>query len=242
MPTAFVGGLVVASAVWLTVFLVLQTANTTQIRGGVDSEALTARALRPLTRRGYVHRDHVPIPHQSSRGSGPRAWSDVDHLVVGVDRAWALETKWRSGGWGEDDLAGPAAQARDAARAAGHLLRSLKHGVPVEPVVVVWGRLAPGLELPRRVGDVQVLHGSGLARWRGERDRVPSEEREAMDAVASGLDRALVQRDQASTAGAEPGAFYVRTGPAALFDRMAWVLIVGAGAFVAAVLIVALRS
>lgn len=119
-------------------------------RLGAEGERRTAKALRPLTRRGWTLVNDV----QTERGN-------IDHILVGPAGVFLLETKNLGGivsvergvlavRWREDPdhgyeapRVGPRARAL-AAQLAERLTGSGMPNVWVQPIVVVWGDFPQG--------------------------------------------------------------------------------------------------
>lgn len=119
-------------------------------RQGAEGEKLTAKALRPLTRRGWALANDI----QTKRGN-------IDHILVGPAGVFLLETKNLGGivsvergvlsvRWREDPDDGyEARQVAPAARAlAAQLAERLREfampNVWVQPIVVLWGDFPQG--------------------------------------------------------------------------------------------------
>jgi Nuclease-related domain len=124
------------------------------------SEQWTAHALRGLRRRGWQLVNHFAL-----------GVDDIDHVVIGPSGAFAIETKWSSSSWqshfGEQRQRQAIAQARRNARSLRlwHPFKSCQ--IPVQPVVVFWGRdkTWPAEHRVRVVEGVMVVVGDELRPW-----------------------------------------------------------------------------
>jgi hypothetical protein len=121
---------------------------------GVDAERWTAAELAKLDSRVWTVFHDVPIDE-----------GNVDHVVVGPGRVFAIETKWTSvGGKYVKKCAGQAAWA------AGKLAKGLRNrGVSREvvPLLVMWG---PGVadelgKRPTMEGRTRVMAGAHSKVW-----------------------------------------------------------------------------
>jgi hypothetical protein len=91
---------------------------------------------------------------------------DIDHVLIGPGGAFAVETKWSATSW-RSDYARP--RLRDAVAQAQRNARALRlwhpfksRGVPVHPVLVLWGGGAAKWaehERIRVIDDVTVIAG-----------------------------------------------------------------------------------
>jgi hypothetical protein len=166
MPNDFLAGAAVGGgvvtlpgAVWI---LTTQMTGTAARTMGVEAEQWTADALRRLTRRGWRLVNHVALKRE-----------DIDHVLLGLGGAYAVETKWNSAwasAYGRERVAAGIVQARKNARdlTIWHAFKSL--GIAPRPVLVLWG---PGLskwgqaERIREIDGVTVVIGAALAEWAG---------------------------------------------------------------------------
>jgi hypothetical protein len=151
---AFVAGLLVGGLGLLWNAFLVSQGIAQRLMGG-DAEEWTAAELKKLDRRWRVFHD-VPLQ-----------WGNVDHVVVGPGRIYAVETKWTSSRGGEQFLR-PA--AKQAARQADELsadLRDLGCGEEVLPLLVVWGGgVADSLgEKPKLWDDTRVVAGPHSSVW-----------------------------------------------------------------------------
>jgi hypothetical protein len=165
MPNAFMQGLVVGAAlvaapvsVWV---LAVQITGSAPIMMGDQAEQWTAQELRPLHRRGWLLINHFSL-----------GVNDIDHVLLGPGGAFVVETKWSGSTW-ESGLG--TQRQRDAARQADLRARSLRlwhpfksRGIPVTPLVVLWGRGLSSWSAPhqiRQIDSVTVLAGPALREW-----------------------------------------------------------------------------
>lgn len=123
---------------------------------GADAEQWTASELEKLDPRWEVFHD-VPLSR-----------SNVDHVVIGPGRVYAIETKWTARNDTERFLNGATRQAARQATELGEQLRAHGAGRQVRPLLVVWG---PGMakrlgERPKAVNGVPVLAGPHSNVWR----------------------------------------------------------------------------
>lgn len=189
-------------------------------RQGAEGEKRTAKALRPLTRRGWALVNDV----DTGRGN-------IDHILVGPAGVFLIETKNLGGivsvergalavRWREDPDDGyEARQVAPRARAlAAQLAERLKEsGLPsvwVQPIVVLWGDFPQGFV---QSDGVAWVAGKRLASMLAERPTVFSKEKsdEVMAVLRSSLrswselgerlsSKAPVSRAQPSSATASP--------------------------------------
>lgn len=124
---------------------------------GGTAEQWTTDALRKLPRRSWAVVDDITFEK-----------GNVDHVVVGPGRLYAVETKWMSGSGPEGSWARrAAAQAEENASRIGRLLRSSGLEREVVPVLVVWGRGAKFFEGRREFfGSTRVVAGYDAEDWR----------------------------------------------------------------------------
>ncbi|WP_404384215.1 NERD domain-containing protein [Knoellia locipacati] len=152
-----VAGVVATSYFWM-VFMValLQTYPTTV---GEWGESFTRELLKG---RGFDWPivDDVPLERRN-----------VDHVAVSPSAILAIETKFIGAGrhWETDSYRESAMQgARSSARSVSLILRSRGMvGLPVQPVLMLWGPAAP--KLPggwTEVDGVHVVSGSNPEAWR----------------------------------------------------------------------------
>lgn len=123
---------------------------------GAEAEQWTATELAKLDHRWSVFHD-VPL-----------ARSNVDHVVIGPGRVYAIETKWTSATNVDRFVKGASWQAKRQAAELAAELRARGAGRQVLPLLVVWG---PGIaaqlgEKPKLINDVRVVSGRHAAVWR----------------------------------------------------------------------------
>lgn len=159
----FAAGASTVALLWITSSL-LDLDGTARLRSAAEAERWTSSAFRRLRSDGWYVVDSIPFDG-----------FDVDHVAVGPEGVWVLETKntnvpWRVTATG---LEGPyrdcLRQVHENARTIRLLLKSRGVDVPVVPTLVVWGRGAPHLSGGRaNVDDVVVLCGKQAKEWRSE--------------------------------------------------------------------------
>lgn len=122
---------------------------------GADAELWTADELAKLNPRKWTVFHDVPL-----------RFGNIDHVIVGPGRTYAVETKWTAsvGRY----LDGAIAQASRQAKALSTLLREQGVMRDVLPILVVWGpgsadALGPA---PTLEGDVRVVAGRSAGTWR----------------------------------------------------------------------------
>ncbi|MCC5948218.1 MAG: NERD domain-containing protein [Nitriliruptoraceae bacterium] len=157
------------------VFLSLGLGNRSM---GADAEQWTACELEKLDRRWKVFHD-VPLSR-----------SNVDHVVVGPGRVYAIESKWTARSDVERFLNGASRQAARQARELSEQLRAYGASRDVRPLLVVWG---PGMatrlgEKPTAINKVPVVAGPHSEIWRermnGALDRLEAD-RPAIQALTA---------------------------------------------------------
>lgn len=162
MPTSFLQGLVAGGflvggigALWT---LTVQVTGTAPVMMGDTAESWTAMELRRLQSQGWRIINHFVL-----------AKDDLDHVAIGPGGAFVVETKWSGSPWdshfGRSRVQAAVAQAKANARSLGlwHPMKSL--GIPVQPVVVLWGGGAKREEGIARVDGVLVITGNALRIW-----------------------------------------------------------------------------
>lgn len=180
----FVAGLMLGLlGFFLMVFLVAAGIATRQMGGA--AEQWTAQVLEHLDRRlWYVAHD---VPFDSF---------NVDHVLVGPGRIYAIETKWTA--WHDDPRFRDAAvkQAERASRKLRLLLHSLDLQREVIPLVVVWGPGTSEMSAdPTWLGGVGIVAGAHANVWLSKLQmsgQGVARDLEAQKAVA----RFIVLRDQ----------------------------------------------
>lgn len=123
---------------------------------GAEAEQWTAAELGKLDHRWSVFHD-VPLSQ-----------SNVDHVVIGPGRVYAVETKWTARSDLDRFLKGATWQAARQATELSAELRDRGAGREVRPLLVVWG---PGIaerlgEKPQAVSNVPVVAGRHSKVWR----------------------------------------------------------------------------
>lgn len=153
--------------------------GTYHLRAANDAEGWTAAELRKLRRRGWKAVNSIPFESR-----------DVDHVLVGQGKVYAIDTKYSDSdielSKGRAQVRGWADKARTSARSARLLLR-FQHGlssVEVLPVVAVWGPEVKGA--PCEVDGVIVLTARDLVSW-FSREVEPRECAEQTDSVIRAL-------------------------------------------------------
>lgn len=166
----FAGGFITASTVALIWYGL--AIHFLQRDMGATAEEWTTQALRKLDRKSWSVIDDIPFED-----------GNVDHVVVGPGRIYAVETKWMSNS-GRDGVWAKSA-ASQAAASAGRirrLLRSIGLEREVVPVLVIWGDGAKPFEGRRQFfGDTRVVSGYVADDWRG---RMAASGRGEFDGVA----------------------------------------------------------
>jgi hypothetical protein len=212
----FALGLIVASAVWAVAGHVTRIAGASSYLLGSQGELWTADELRPLLGRGWRVMHHVPID---------MAKADVDHVLVGPSGVYAVETKTSTRTWNVADpdpwLTKHLQQARYNAQQTRRLLQGRAQvRTEVRPLLVLWGESAAG---PTLVDGVEVVAGRDLTRWLESQPplELPIE---AVDAIATGLERHIELADK--TSGSER-SLLVDIGPFEI-ARQLWLGVIGA--------------
>lgn len=138
-------------------FFLLHTGSVREL-SGVYGEDNTRDILRVAKRRRHVW---GWIDNLEVQGG------DIDHLVATPDGVFAVDSKWHGIDLTELVLRTDATAARRAARLASLILRSLRlQDLPVQPLVVVWGRGQHDLQGdPRVVDGVEIVGGLEFGNW-----------------------------------------------------------------------------
>jgi hypothetical protein len=122
---------------------------------GVDAEQFTSQVLRKLDRRRWVVIDHVAFDVH-----------DIDHVVVGPGRVFAVETKWRSSPVERAERAQFAARATKHAEKLGRLLRSEGAPAAVTPLLVIWGPGSHAMtKTVEEINGVKIVAGPSSKTW-----------------------------------------------------------------------------
>jgi hypothetical protein len=152
---AFFTGLMIgiAALLWQH-FLVGQGFAHRQIGG--DAETWTAEKLAKLDDRIWRVYHDVPLSH-----------GNIDHVVVGPGRVYAVETKWSGAREQTRFLKGGARQSARNAEVLQAILAARGCNRQVLPLLVVWGGgVADGLgEAPQLWGDTRVVAGHHSEVW-----------------------------------------------------------------------------
>ncbi|MEX1178226.1 MAG: nuclease-related domain-containing protein [Nitriliruptor sp.] len=152
---------------------------------GGDAEGFTSEELRKLDRKRWVVVDDVLFDG-----------FNVDHVLIGPGRVYAVETKWRSGSvdrWQREEMAKNAARSADKVRS---LLRAEKAPAAVEALVVVWGPGSHALEgVVERIDGVRIVAGPAVKEWRPRLDKT-AQGMEINYPVIDAIRRYVVRRDE----------------------------------------------
>jgi len=166
---AFLLGSLLATALWVFVGAIALATGATSWFVGAQAERWTAETLNTLGTDWRVVHNVTFI-----EGHGANTWVvDIDHIAVGPGGLLVVETKYSSNALDLDvrQMSKYVGQAvdqaeRNAGRARALLSRDFPD-VPILPVVVWWGwRLTPSKAPVRRVGNVSVVAGADVERWR----------------------------------------------------------------------------
>ncbi len=143
-----IGVTAVVAAQWIWI---IEATGTAYLAMGEQAEQLTASLLRK--RRGWRVVNHVNLRQ-----------SDIDHVLLGPDGIFAVETKWSSRDRTPERFAWAAGQA---ARNAHDLTiwSDLRPFGPVRPLVVVWGPAATELPAITTIDGVDVIPGKHFEQW-----------------------------------------------------------------------------
>jgi hypothetical protein len=122
---------------------------------GADAERWTAEELGKLNRRRWAVFHDVPL-----------TYGNIDHVVVGPGRIYAVETKWTGSRGRYRD--GARQQAARQARKLEEALKQLGVERTVLPILVLWGpkTLVELGESPKLEDGVRVVAGRASANWR----------------------------------------------------------------------------
>ena len=146
--TVGVGCTAAVAAQWMWI---VQATGTAYLAMGERAEQFTAALLRK--RRGWRLVNHVNLRQ-----------SDIDHVLLGPDGIFAVETKWSSRTWSAERLAEVAKNAAGNARDL-TLWAPLRTYGPVRPIVVLWGPAADDLPVLTTIGGVDVIPGQHFEQW-----------------------------------------------------------------------------
>ena len=144
----------------LLIAMIIQT-GTGPTMAGEWAELWTAQALRPLSSAGYHLINHVQVDD----------YGDVDHVLLGPQGIYLIETKWSATAW---ELTNPVLQGavRRMHFKAREVRRQLSDLPPaaVVPVVALWGQAAAAASTGTGVHklkdfDSNVMAGMQLERW-----------------------------------------------------------------------------
>lgn len=152
--TGFVVGLMVGTLPFFwQVFLVGQ--GFAQRSMGAEAERWTADELAKLDQRKWTVFHDVPL-----------RYGNLDHVIVGPGRTYAVETKWTASGG--RFLDGAVAQASRQAKTLTAWLAEQGVVRDVLPILVVWGPGSAGALGPDPTlrGDVRVVAGRAAGSWR----------------------------------------------------------------------------
>jgi hypothetical protein len=188
---AFILGLMIGAAPLLwEAFLVGQGFAHRQIGG--DAETWTAEKLAKLDARIWRVYHDLPL----SQGN-------IDHVVVGPGRIYAVETKWSGARDETRFLKGGARQAARNAEALQDILAARGCKRQVIPLLVVWGGgVADGLgEAPQLWGKTRVVAGHHSEVWL-ERIRQAADRLEVDWPAQQAIERIILE----GHADAEPSA------------------------------------
>lgn len=226
-------GALAASAIWIPFFIVEQVTGAGAPAMGATAEGWTSTQVRRHVRNGAISIDRITL-----RGY------DLDHAIISPIAAVAIETKWSSIPWQhrpvEDRLRSAAKQAERSARKLHEMLRQPQFhrlDVPVEPLVVVWGRTTWEGSEALRIDGITVVAGDGLGNWldRWCEEHGCSDPRQPFDEAVAELRRYLIQRDEHDEAEADL-PYVVRHGLGAIIAS-AWKVVVAAFSLVMVVAI-----
>ena len=175
-------------------FMIWISAENTQARrqfDGAEAERLTAGTLRWLRWRQWKSVHNIAFYRR-----------DIDHVVAGFGRVFAIETKWTNEAWPIINGAFANRWAQDAvvqcqrnAELIAWLLAG-NNGIScrAEPLLVIWGPGRPKLESPAFVDGVLVVSGQLLRR--ALMDREGAGDVEGADGVIQALRDYIRLRDQ----------------------------------------------
>jgi hypothetical protein len=157
----FLGGVLVGLLpFYFSTFLVAQGLAQRQMGG--TAEEWTAEELEALDRRRWRVFHDVPV-----------RYGNVDHVVVGPGRVYAIETKWTSAG--VRYLEQLAASAERQARRLQEELSTRGASRKVVPLLVAWGpKMADQLgDRPKQIGETRVVAGRHSSVWLEKMAKAP---------------------------------------------------------------------
>lgn len=192
---AFIGGVLLTTGFAATREAVLAGARTLFPRQGIDAEDFTQALLRKIRGRRHVIR---------------RLWfgsQDVDHVVVGPDRALAIQTKWTSNSmkvWEDGSLDVPHHFVDDTAfgvrKINAFLNLSRRLDLPVDGVLVIWGPGVPSdCKSAFQTGGIQVVVGPRSRTWRTDLTRRWSATEPTASSIAATTELRAYRRKQATS-------------------------------------------
>ncbi len=146
--TVGVAGTTIVAMQWVWI---VQATGTAALAMGDQAEQWTAAVLRKLPGRRVVN--HVKLRQ-----------TDIDHVVVGPDGLYAVETKWRSAPITSEWTVHVARQATRNAKDLTLWSETRPYG-PARPVVIIWGPSSRDLSAGTSVDGVPFLIGSDASTW-----------------------------------------------------------------------------
>jgi roadblock/LC7 domain-containing protein len=191
---AFLRGVVVggggAALLAAVAFVVVQVTGTAARSMGATAEQWTASELRGLRRRGWRLVNGFVL-------SG----GDTDHVLVGPAGVFVLESKWSADTWASERAQARIRQALDQVQANARRMRLWdpvkKSGLPVQPVLVLWGRALDTANPTADISGVTVLRGrSAIRAWcDATAGSPPAPAAERTDAVWRAIQDQAARRD-----------------------------------------------
>jgi hypothetical protein len=202
--SGFLFGFILAAFLAALVFLAATFTGAGQYLSGGMAERWTGRELQKLGPAWQIFHG-VPFDY----GFGPKSPEiDVDHVAVGPYGVLVIETKYLSRILDLNDSWFPT-RIRDAISQvehnAGHVRALLARdapGIPVRPVVVIWGRL---ITVPKnavrsvdcRPQNIRIVHGADSENWLPllrvrDGDGIP---RETIEVAAAKIESYVAERE-----------------------------------------------
>lgn len=177
------GALVGLLPYFFSTFLIAQGFAPRQMGG--TAEEWTAEELEALDRRRWRVFHDVPV-----------RYGNIDHVVVGPGRVYAIETKWTSAGVRYLDQL--ASSAERQARRLREELSTRGAARTVVPLLVAWGpKLADELgDNPRKIGDTRVVAGRHSSVWLDRMAKAP--DRLEFDLPAARAVESLIREEDAA--------------------------------------------